>query len=168
MTRQQSRNGPSQIVIESTLTRPMYALILLLLGIRSWGFVLLIGVLVYLIWMSVNGGTYTILVIYIALIVAIYGGAILYSVIAKKNRRAFMPVKYTFDRSGVVKETASSSQTLKWNAFVKWRKIGAYYLIYMSKRSFFVIPKAKIPVGKINNFENVLSQGIVKKQPRVR
>ena len=168
MTRQQNRGGTSQIVIESTLTRPMYAHILLLLGIRSWGFVLLVAVLAYLVWMSVNSGTYTILVIYASLVVLIYGGAILVSIMARKNRRAFIPVKYTFDRSGVVKETASSSQILKWNNFYRWRKIGAYYLVYSTKRSFFVIPKARIPAGRVNDFENLLGQGIVRKQTRLR
>jgi predicted membrane protein len=141
----------------------MYAHILFLLGIRSWGFVLLMTVLIYLVWMSINSNNYTILAIYASLIVLIYGGAILFSVVAKKNRRAFIPVKYTFDRSEVVKETASSSQTLKWNVFHHWRKIGPYYLIYMTKRSFFVIPKVRIPEEQMNRFESLLSQGIPRK-----
>jgi len=168
MTRQQSRNGTSQIVVESALTRQMYARILILLGIRSWVFILLAAVLVYLIWLSINSGSYSLLVIYASLMVVIYLGAILFSVLSRKSQRAYAPVKYKFNESGVVKETAASSQTLKWNAFVRWRKIGAYYLIYMSKRSFFVIPKAKIPGGKITAFENLLSRGIVKKQTRLR
>ena len=163
MTRQQNRSKSSQIVIESTLTRAMYARILLLLGVRSWGFVLLAAVLLYLVWMSTATGNYSPLAIYASLLVLIYGGAILVSVMAKKNRRAFSPVRYTFDESRVVKETVTSSQTLNWDAFVRWRKVGAHYLIYMSKRSFFVIPRTRVPEGKVAAFEDLLSQRILKK-----
>jgi len=142
----------------------MYARILLLLGIRSWGFVLLAAVVVYLAWIGTTGGDYSLLVIYVSLLVLIYGGAVLVSVLAKKNRRAYSPVRYTFDDSQVVKEAATSRQTLGWDAFVKWRKIGAYYLIYMSKRSFFVIPRAMIPEGRSAAFESLLSQKIKAKR----
>jgi hypothetical protein len=168
MTGQQNRGRASQIVIESALTRKMYAWILLLLGIRSWVFVLLTAVFLYLVWMSINSGNFSLLIIYASLMVLIYVGAVLFSVMSRKNRRAYSPVKYIFDESKVVKETATSSQTIKWNSFVRWRAIGVYYLIYMTKRSFFVIPKAKIPEGKIEIFENLLRRGIVKKQARLR
>jgi hypothetical protein len=163
MTAQQNRSRASQIVIESTLTRGMYTRILLLLGVRSWGFVLLAAVFVYLLWMSTTSGNYSQLVIYATLLVLVYVGAVLVSVMAKKNRRAYSSVKYTFDKSRVLKETATSSQILRWDAFIRWRKIGAYYLIYMSKRSFFVIPKTRIPEGKVVAFENLLTQGILRK-----
>lgn len=167
MTGQKDRRN-SQIVIESTLTRKMYAYILLHLGIRSWVFILLVAVLAYLVWMSIRSGNYSLLAIYASLMVVIYVGAVLVSVMSRKTRRAYIPVKYTFNESGVVKETAASRQTLKWNAFVRWRRVGAYYLIYTTKRSFFVIPKAKIPEGKITAFENLLSRGIIKRQSRLR
>jgi hypothetical protein len=168
MTKQGDR-GASQIVIESTLTRPMYAWILLLLGIRSWIFVILSVVFIYLLWMSITSGSYhSLLVIYAALMVAIYAGAILFSVMSRKTRKAYIPVKYTFNESVVVKQTAATSQVLKWSMFVRWRKVGAYYLIYMTKRSFFVIPKAKIPEGKESAFENLLSRSIIKKRSRLR
>jgi hypothetical protein len=158
----------SQIVVKSALTRPMYARILLLLGIRSWGFVLLAGVAIFLTWMSATSGEYSLFVIYVCVLVAVYGGAVLVSVLAKKNRPAYSPVKYTFDEARVVKETAAASQTLGWNAFVRWRKIGAHYLIYMSRRSFFVIPKALIPQEKAAGFESLLSRKIVRKNKLIR
>ncbi len=167
MTKQQNRSRVNQIVVESTLTRQMYARILLFLGIRSWGFVLLAAILVYLVWMSITGRNYSLLAIYASLLVLVYGGTVLVSVMAKKNRRAYSPVKYTFDESKVVKETAATNQTLKWDAFVRWRKLGAFYLIYMSRRSFFVIPKANIPEGKVAIFENMIRQGIVKRSSRM-
>jgi hypothetical protein len=166
MTGQQNRIRTSQIVVESALTRKMYAWILFLLGIRSWVFVLLAAVLVYVVWMSINSGNYSLLAIYASLLVVVYAGAILFSVLSRKTRSAYVGVKYTFSEYGVLKETAATSQTLKWNAFVRWRKIGAYYLIYMTKRSFFVIPKVKIPEGKNDTFENLLRRGIVKRQVR--
>ena len=145
MAQQQSRSRVSKIVVESALTRPMYARILLLLGIRSWGFVILAAVFLYLIWWSIDIGSYSLLAIYAGLLILIYGGAVLVSVLAKKNRRAYSPIKYTFEESGVTKETAKVSQSFKWNSFIRWRKIGSYFLIYGSKRSFFVIPESKIP-----------------------
>ena len=142
----------------------MYARILLLLGIRSWGFVLLAGVTVFLVWMSVTSGNYSVLSIYVSLLVAVYGGAVLVSVLTKRNRMAYLPVKYSFDDSKVVKETATSSQTLRWDSFARWKKVGAYYLIYQSKRSFFVIPSARIPEGRSGAFEALLGQKIVRKR----
>jgi len=164
-----SRSGNiPPIVIESALTKSMYARILLLLGIRSWGFVILMAVFLYLIWWSINLGNYSLLTIYAGLLVLIYGGAVLVSVFTKKNRGAYIPVKYTFDNSGVKKETANRTQTQKWDAFLRWRKIGAYYLIYGAKRSFFVIPKSRIPGRKVDLFENLLSRNIVKRTSRLR
>jgi hypothetical protein len=139
----------------------MYAWILLLLGVRSWGFVLLFAVLVYLIWRSVSGGNYSLLWIYLALLVAIYGGAVLVSVLARKNRKAYFPVRYGFDDSGVVKESGASRQKIDWVAFARWRKIGAFYLIYQNKRSFFVVPKARIPENEVTAFEALLSRKIL-------
>ena len=125
---------------------------------------LLFAVLIYLIWRSVSGGDYSLLWIYVALLVAIYGGAVLVSVLAKKNRRAYFPVKYTFDHSGVVKESGASRQKIDWVAFVRWRKIGAFYLIYQNKRSFFVVPKARIPANDVTAFETLLSRNIVRRR----
>ena len=125
---------------------------------------LLFAVLIYLIWRSVSGGDYSLLWIYVALLVAIYGGAVLVSVLAKKNRRAYFPVKYTFDDSGVVKESGASRQKIDWVAFVRWRKIGAFYLIYQNKRSFFVVPKARIPASDVPAFETLLSRNIVRRR----
>ena len=155
------------IVVESALTRPMYGRILLLLGIRSWGFVLLVGVAVFLGWTSVARTDYTLFIIYVGALVAIYGGAILFSVLSRRSRGAYITVRYTFDDSKVKKETTSTSQTLGWNSFVRWRKIGAYYLIYQSKRGFFVIPRSKIPVTDVTAFEGLLASKIVGRRRRV-
>ncbi len=163
MARSVNRGYVSPIVIESALTRSMYARILLLLGMRSWGFILLVALFLYLTWWSINIGNYSLLSIYAGLLVLIYGGAVLVSVYTKKNRGAYIPVKYTFDASGVKKETANRVQTQKWDSFLRWRKIGAYYLIYGTKRSFFVIPKSMIPQGKSDLFEGLLSRNIVKR-----
>jgi len=168
MAKSGNRSYISPIVVESALTRSMYARILLLLGIRSWGFVLLMAVFLYLIWWSIDLGNYSLLAIYGGLLALIYGGAVLVSVFAKKNRGAYIPVKYTFDASGVKKETANRTQSQKWDSFLRWRKIGAYYLIYGAKRSFFVIPKSRIPDGKDNMFESLLSRNILKRTSRLR
>jgi YcxB-like protein len=157
----------SPIVVESALTRPMYARILLLLAIRSWGFVLLAGVAIFLAWTAVTRGEYTLFVIYVCALIAIYGGAVLVSVLAKKNRPAYTPVKYTFTEAGIVKQTAKAKQTVNWTAIVRWRKVGAYYLIYMSRRSFFVIPESLVPQGRAAAFRSLLSQKIMRKRYRV-
>ncbi len=166
MTKQPARRRASVIVIESTLTRSMYIRILLLLGVRSWVFLLLTAVLVYLVWLSSNSGDYSFLLIYASVFVVIYFGAIVFSVFARGNRRAFSPVKYQFDVSGITKETAATSQVVKWTTLTRWRKIGGCYLIYMSKRSFFVIPRVKIPEGQVGSFENLLAQNIVPRRAR--
>ncbi len=155
------------IVVESTLTKPMYGRILLMLGIKSWGFAFLAGVAVFLGWTSVTRSDYTLFVIYVGALIAIYGGAVLFSVFSKTSRRAYIPVKYTFDESRVLKETAAASQTLRWDALVRWRKIGAYYLIYASRRSFFVIPRAKIPQTKVSAFEGLLQRKILRRRRRI-
>jgi hypothetical protein len=163
---QQSNRRISKIVVESTLTRSMYARILLLLGVRSWGFVIMAAVFLYLIWWSIDIGSYTLLAIYAGLLVLIYGGAVLVSVVTKRNRRAYFPVKYTFEESGITKETASVRQSFKWSSFARWRKIGPYFLIYASKRSFFVIPESRIPREQITWFESLLNRNIVKRSSR--
>jgi hypothetical protein len=160
MPKQYDRGVASQFVIDSALTKSMYARILLLLGVRSWGFVLFAAVAVFLVWTSVRTGQYSLVIIYASLMVAVYCGAVLVSVLTRKNRRAYMPVRYTFDASGVVKTTTTTRQPLTWGAFLRWRKIGGYYLIYMSKRSFFVIPKARIQESRVEEFEVLLSQKI--------
>ena len=166
LTRPARRKGPrtSQIVVESALTKPLYAWILLLLGVRSWGFVLLFAVLVFLVWTSVNTGNYSLLLIYAPVLVVVYGGAVTVSVLAKKNRRAYSPVRYTFEETRVMKESSASSQTLRWDAFVRWRRIGPYYLIYQSKRSFFVVPRAKIPPDQMQAFEDLLGRKLQKRR----
>ena len=164
---QQANRKISRLLIESTLTRSMYARVLLLLGVRSWGFMLLAAVFLYLTWWSIDIGSYTLLAIYAGLLVLIYGGAVLVSVVAKKNRRAYFPVKYTFEESGVTKETASVKQSFKWSSFVRWRKIGSYFLIYASKRSFFVIPESKISKAEVIWFQSLLGRNIVKRSSRL-
>jgi hypothetical protein len=164
-TQNDSGNG-SPIVVESALTRLMYARILLLLGVQSWGFVLLAAVAIFLGWIAITSGEYALFVIFVCALVAIYGGAVLVSVLAKKNRPAYVPVKYSFSQAGIVKQTATAKQTVGWNALVRWRKIGTYYLVYMSKRSFFVIPQALIPKGRAAAFESLLSQKVVRKRYR--
>lgn len=164
MAKQRDRGRGTRIVVESALTRETYAGILLLLGIRSWGFGLLAAILVFLVWVSADTGEYIVPVIYAALLVLIYGGAVLASVVSARNRGAYALVRYMFDEFGVVKEAGKTRQTLRWDSFVRWRRVGSYYLIYSTKRSFFVIPRSKLVPGRVDEFEVLLRRRITRKR----
>jgi YcxB-like protein len=164
MAKQGNRGRGSRIVVESALTRQTYGGILLLLGLRSWGFGILVAILVFLVWLSADTGQYSVPIIYAGLLVLIYGGAVLASVMSARKRGAYVPVRYTFDEFGLVKEAGKTRQTVRWDALVRWRKVGAYYLIYSSKRSFFVIPRSKLAPGRVDDFEVLLSRRIIRRK----
>ena len=145
--------------IEHALTRQAYGLILVTVYVRSWGFRVLLAATPLVVWLGIARNELTIVWVYLALLVAI-PGAIFFSVNNKRNRNAFLPVRFTFSETTVVIESRLGRQTVIWDAFVRWRKIGAYYLLYASKRRFFAVPKAKLPAGQAAAFEEMLKRKI--------
>ncbi len=145
--------------IEHALTRQAYGLILVTLYVRSWGFWVLLAATPLVVWLGVARNELTITWIYLALLVAV-PVAIFFSVNNKRNRNAFLPVRFTFSETTVTIESRLGRQTVNWDAFARWRKVGSYYLLYASKRRFFAVPKAKLPEGQAPAFEEMLKRKV--------
>jgi hypothetical protein len=151
------------MIIESTLTKRLYARILILLILRSWGFRLFVIIALFAGVMSRISGDYLLFIIYFPFVVLLYAVQVLRAVMSSKNRNIYVPARYKFEEARVTVETSISKKPLKWDAFVAWKRVGQYYLIYASRRSFLTIPKSRIPAEGVGAFEALLSRKIRKK-----
>ena len=167
----QSRNAPTApreatqtrlplpLRIDYALTKQAYGLILVTLYARSWGFWVLLAAAPLVVWLAVLRNELTIAWIYLALLVAI-PVVIFFGVNSRRNRNAFLPVRFTFAETTVTIESGLGKQTVSWDAFARWRKVGSHYLLYASKRRFYAVPTAKLPPGQQAAFEELLSRKI--------
>ncbi len=130
--------------IEYALTRSAYGLILVMLYMRSIGFWLLLAATPLVVWLGIARNELTIIWIYAALLVAI-PIAIFLGVNNKRYRNAFLPVRFTFNEGNVTIESRLGRQTVNWDAFARWRKVGSHYLLYAARRRFYAVPLAKLP-----------------------
>ena len=160
---QQPKAAPARLSlplrIEHALTRQAYGLILVTLYARSWGFWVLLAAAPLVVWLAMQRNEMTIAWIYLGLLVAV-PAAIFFSVNNKKNRNAFLPVRYVFGETTVAIESRLGKQTVSWDAFSRWRKVGPYYLLYASKRRFFAVPRAKLPGDQDAAFEDLLKRKV--------
>jgi hypothetical protein len=154
------------IVVESTLTKAEYIKISYFLLFRKWSFCFFMGTALLLILLSVIIGNIEMLITALAFLIFIllvYSIAIIYAAFSSKNRNFFLPMRYVFIDNGVSQESSMSHSTMKWTAFVKWRKIAGYYLLYISKEHFVAIPRSEIPVDSVSELENLISSKITGK-----
>jgi len=134
-----------------------------LLMLRSWGFRLFVAIALFGGVMSYYSGDYRIVSIFLPAVVLLYAIQVSVAVMSTKNRNAYLPATYDFAESGVTIKKQVSRNTLKWDALAKWKRVGRYYLVYASRHNFFVIPKSRIPGGRTDAFEALLSRKIGKK-----
>jgi hypothetical protein len=104
---------------------------------------------------------------FIIFLVVLFGFGIYLNLISEKqnimNRNLYLPVKIIFSDSEVNIETPVSRETLKWNAFVAWRKNRWFYFLYSSSQSFISIPKSVIANNDFVTLESILSRNIKSK-----
>jgi hypothetical protein len=149
--------------IETTLTKSTYVKVNLLLFVRNWGFYFFLLMLVIFTAYAIFVHNFLAPILFIILMVFIFTFTIWFSTSSKNNRNFFTPHKYNFNDNEVEVETPLSKGTMKWESFVKWRKIQIYYLLYVSNNSIFIIPKSSIPDGNFSEFESLLSKHIKRK-----
>ena len=87
---------------------------------------------------------------------------ILYNIYTKKNRNYYLPAKYAFHEDGVFVTTPISEETYKWEVFIRWKKLGNYYLLWVSSRNFMVIPRSALKPEDVSEFEVFLHDNIKK------
>ncbi len=74
----------------------------------------------------------------------------------------FVQEGFDFEDEGVRIESPNSNDFKKWNAFIKWRKVKDYYLLYIARPVFYVIKGENIPLDEIPKFESLLINKIGK------
>ena len=114
--------------IEVTLTRTMYAKLNVLLVFRQWSFYLFIGIfcifLALFIILEVPGVIAAFAFLFVVFL--IHAIVITYNVFSSKNRNMFRTVRYFFNDENVTVSSSISEGTVKWEVFIKWKRVGGY------------------------------------------
>lgn len=147
--------------IDVQLTRLQYARMLTAMLFRrnSLLFILVLFVAILALTVAMDMGVY-LAFLYLGAVMAAYSFSILNATLRKKNRNYFIAKKYTFSNKGVLTVSANGEHHLKWDAFIDWKRIGEFYIIYVTKHTFIVIPQSVIPAGEIPNFQRLLVKHI--------
>ncbi|MFC1902269.1 YcxB family protein, partial [Chloroflexota bacterium] len=147
--------------IESELTRANYMKLLSIIVFRQWNFYLLVVVMMLLAFLSVITEK-SILLAWVVVIFAFlyYIIKILYMGLSSKNRNFFLRLKYVFNAEDITINSPISNEVVKWEAFIRWRKIAGHYLLYLSTATFLSINKSSIPVAQVDDFEAMLRSKI--------
>ncbi|MFC1971952.1 YcxB family protein [Chloroflexota bacterium] len=102
----------------------------------------------------------------LVLIILVYSFEILRMGLSSKNRNFFLTRRFIFSDEDVSSTTPLSQGVVKWDAFIKWKKIAGFYVIYLSSESFLAIHKSHIPVQDIPAFEELLQNKITETEAR--
>jgi hypothetical protein len=134
--------------------------IILLMITRSWSFYFFPALLAVAIVLGAVLGNYIYAGIIALVFILFYAIAILNLTFSQKNRNFFQAKKYTFNDGDISIETLRSKSVVKWDAFIKWKRIAGYYFIYLSNNNFHLIPKSAIGEGNVAGFEALLRSKI--------
>ena len=93
-------------------------------------------------------------------IVALYTLMQVLRAISKSNKIIFSKDHYTIDEDGIISNSLNSEVVSKWKAFLKWKKIPGYYLLFTSGMSSLILPVKDIPDCDIANLEELLERKI--------
>jgi hypothetical protein len=147
--------------IESTLTRWKYARLLVFMMARRLTMIMAAGIFVALLVLSVfYPWSFYLALIYLAVVVILYGGAIFYTTRKRINRYYFLPKQYRFNGQGVSVKTPVGDQQLKWEKFIRWQKLSDIFVLYLSEHSFVAIPQSDVPQEKLQEFITLISRNI--------
>jgi hypothetical protein len=78
----------------------------------------------------------------------------------KSNKIIFVKNHYTINENGIINKSSSSEDVYKWQAFLKWKKIPGYYILFTSSMLFIVLPVKDIPDCEIANLEDLFEREI--------
>ena len=147
--------------IESTLTRWSYARLLVFMMSRRLTMIMAVGIFVALLLLSLfYPWSFYLALIYLVVIVILYGGAIFYNTRKRTNRYYFLTKQYRFNGQGVSVKTPVGDQQLKWEQFISWQKLSDIFVFYLSKHSFVAIPQSDIPQENLQEFVTLISRNI--------
>lgn len=148
-------------VVDSTMKKTAYVLILLSLILRTRTFIIGCILMVVSIVYAVLGllPQYA-PVIYFAVIVAVYAVSISYTMRSPKNCDSFITKRYIFDDRGITAAAEGGQATVKWENFRKWKKAAGYYVIYLPNNSFVPVTVSAIPREDLPAFELLLRNKI--------
>jgi hypothetical protein len=88
--------------------------------------------------------------------------------LSKSNRINFVKNHYTINENGIINTTSISEDVYRWKAFLKWKRIPGYYIIFTSSMLFLALPVKDVPDCKIANLEDLLEKKIGANKPSKR
>jgi hypothetical protein len=136
--------------------------LLILMVLHRWYFYIILLIVVFFLLIGWGTSMFVFAWIYLAFVILAYSISILRAGLSSKNRNIFLPLRYEFTDDIVSITSPISAETAKWEAFIKWKKLNNYYLLYVSNHGFLSINKSSIPAQDIPEFESMLSTKIRK------
>ena len=153
------------MIIETNLTPRQHVGVAFRASLRTSGFYLVAGLVGVAMAASIRSDWWPFVVLFVALLVVSFGFSWVLRLISGQRyparlRNNYMPARYDFSESEVIVDTPVSKQILKWDAFIECKKVGNYYLLYVSSTSFFPIPKSNITEADLASFQSMLGRNI--------
>jgi hypothetical protein len=148
------------ITIDSRLTRAGYIKFQWFILFRKWYFYLVLIILILFIIANIGRVLNITLLISLLLFISL---RILYMGFSSKNRNLFLPRQLVLNADSISITTPTAQQTAKWDAFVNWKRIGGYYVIYTTVATGLIVLKSAISPQDIPTFESLLSSNVKNK-----
>ncbi|HEX9897024.1 MAG TPA: YcxB family protein [Dehalococcoidales bacterium] len=99
---------------------------------------------------------------FLAFIVITYSILIIYAAYTSKHRNYFLPKKFVFSPVEVLIDTPIGSEKSNWDAFISYKKVAGFYLLYVSAANMVMIPDKDIKAQDIPAFESLLREKLGK------
>lgn len=146
---------------EHTLSRYDYIKLHLILTIHNWGFYTFLAIILVLTALCLSANiSVTFPLVIVGLVILYLIGIALYMGVSPQNRNFFLLRNYVFSEHDVLVNTPIGQSTYKWDAFVNWKKVAGFYLIYASRMTFYPVPVSLIPYRELSEFEALLRSKI--------
>ena len=151
---------------ESELTKSAFIKLNCLMLIRSWVFIvtIVLATAVLIAEAIIFGPMLPFVIAFIVFLLIYYPLRILYLARTAQNRNLFLPRTYTLSEDGMQASSSLVEETVKWQMFVKWKRVGGIYLLYTSGMGFLPVEKSAIPEGRADEFEALLDSKIPRKK----
>jgi len=150
---------------EVKLTRTKYAKLLVVTLFRQRTVFIVAGLFILILIVSlVSKLPLYLSLVYLVGVTAAYGMSILNAVRTPRNRRYFVPKIFDFSSKGVTITTANVPQQMKWSDFTDIKKVSEFYILFVTKHTFIVIPQRSVPNTEITAFESLLYKNITRQR----
>lgn len=155
-------NDDKKIVIKRQFTQHQYFRFLVSYSYSKWYVqVVILAAVIFAVFTASTGNTILPWAVLVLLFLVFYSPFYaLYTVKSKKNRRMFLPVTYTFSSHEITGKMALGKDTVKWEIFRNWRRIGGCYALIISANSLIAIPEVDIPYEDEERFIALLREKI--------